>query len=632
MLPPSSQVPFFKRVQDRIEEWEKIGASPLIIRWLREGYKIPFQKPVLPFRFQPWMPRTEEETTALREMKTKLLQQGVLQPATCNKFVSRCRLEPKKDGGFRLVVDLRHLNKHVVPTTCKYESLANLEHSLHRDDWLVSFDLKSGYYHVPMHPAHTKFVTVEMDGELFAFQALPFGLSTAPRVFTKVMRPFVAALRSHGIRVLPYIDDFLLMSGSHGEALTARRVAENLIQRLGLTRNTEKGAWEPARNILHLGLQIDTERGLFCVPPAKLTTLKGAATSLLRYAKSHQRWVSVGRLAKFVGLAISLRLALQQVRTYTRSLYDAMATKQSWSADVKLSRQALADLQWFADLEEHWNGLAIWKPPPTMTLHTDASDHGWGAALNEIVPARGFFNAAQLQQHITEKELRAVWFSLQYFNKHMDNGVSLRLVTDNQVVQSVVNKGVSKSHQLMPLVREIQAFQKRRGLTLQAVYIPSAENVIADKLSRAKDKSDWQVSDAFFHAVIERWGRRTVDRFATASNAKCQRYNTWRAEPESLGNAMLQPWGGEHNWINPPWPLIPQVLRKLKEDRAEAVVLLPYWPSASWFPDLLAQANDQWILSPEEVRNMVEATNPAVPEPLRNPRWRLVAAHIPARN
>ena len=95
------------------------------------------------------------------------------------------------------------------------------------------------------------------------------------------------------------------------------------------------------------------------MPPAKMVVLKAAAKSLVTYAKSHQRWVSVQKLAKFVGLAISLRLALQQVRTHTRSLYNAMATKKSWSSDVKLSRQALSDLQSFVDIDATWNGLAV---------------------------------------------------------------------------------------------------------------------------------------------------------------------------------------------------------------------------------------------------------------------------------
>ena len=92
-----------------------------------------------------------------------------------------------------------------------------------------------------------------------------------------------------------------------------------------------------------------------------MRTLKGAARSLLVYAKAHKRWVSVQKLANLAGLAMSLSLALQQVRTYTRSFYDAIATKATWADDVKLPNQALQDLQWFVDLDDTWNDKALWK-------------------------------------------------------------------------------------------------------------------------------------------------------------------------------------------------------------------------------------------------------------------------------
>lgn len=628
---PSTTTPFFTRVQQRVKAWEEIGAPPLVLRWLKEGYKIPFEREVSPFRHAAWQPQSDDERIAMREMKMKLLQQGVVKPATCTNYISRSRLEPKKDGGFRLVVDLRHINAHIAQTTCKYESLNSLEDMLQPGDWMVSFDLKSGYYHVPIHSRYAKFLTTEMDGELLTFLALPFGLSTAPRVFTKVMRPFVQAMRQKGIRVLPYIDDFLLMSTSKERSVLDRRTAEELISKLGLTRNTDKGFWEPTRNLIHLGIGIDTERKIFYVPPHKMILLKGAARSLIKYAKSHKRWVSAQALAKFVGLAISLRLALQQVRTYTRSLYDALASKQSWQADVKLSRQALDDLQFFVDIDHTWNGLAVWKPPPTMEIHTDASDHGWGAVLNNVVPARGFFNDEQLKVHITEKELRAVWLGLQYFNVHLKDVRSLRLITDNQVVQSVVNKGVSKSHRLMTLIRKIQAFSRRRNLLIQAHYIPSAENVFADELSRAKDKTDWTVKDKFFDEIQQRWGARTVDRFATTANTRCQRFCSWRKEPHSLGDAMLQNWVGERNWVNPPWALIPKIVRKIRDERPEAVLLLPYWPTASWFPDVWELKDDYKIIPATEAKELVHATNPEVPEPLKNPKWQLWVVHVPER-
>lgn len=624
--------PFFQKVQDRLEAWKAIGAPQQVLRWLKFGYKLPFNTPIQPFCFHPWEPPTQAHQDAMKELKNKLLEQGVIKRTTSAAYVSRSRLEPKKDGGFRLVVDLRHLNKHIENGSCKFETLNGLESVLRPNDFMVSFDLKSGYYHVPIHPAHRVFLTTEMDGELVSFCALPFGLSTAPRVFTKVMRPFVTAMRSRGIRVLPYIDDFLMMSQSREEAIQARQIAQDLLQQLGLTRNEEKGYWEPVQDLVHLGIGIDTVRQLFYVPPSKMQTLQGAARSLLKYAKSHCRWVSVRNLAKFVGLAMSLRLALQQVRTYTRALYDAMSEKASWQADVKLSKQAMLDLEFFTTIDESWNGLTIWQPTPQAEIHTDASDYGWGAVLNKVVPARGFFNDEQLQVHITEKELRAVLLGLDYLSPKFQDLNHIRIVTDNQVVKSVVNKGVSRSHQLMPLVRTIQSRCRQLGLSLEATYIASERNVQADQLSRVRDPHDWTVHPDLIRRAEQRWGRRTVDRFATRDNRICQRYNSRLFDPLSLGDAMYASWKQENNWVNPPWPLISRVIRKLREDQAEAVLLLPHWPSASWYPDLLEISDAVEILQHEEVMRLVIPTNPSLPQPLKHSHWRMMLVHVPAGN
>ena len=630
---PKQFVPLTERVRNRLHEWKRIGAPPQVLNILKNGYKIPFSSQVKPFKFEPWIPQNDEERTQLRLLRDKLLQQGVLVPATRADFVSRSRLEPKKErgqpAGFRLVVDLRHINEHIEGATCKFETLAQLPMMLQKNDWMVSLDLKSGYYHIPVHPKYIKFLTTEMDGMLVSFRALPFGLSTAPRIFTKVMRVFVGAIRSRGIRVLPYIDDFLLLASSRERAFRQRAFVEELINRLGLTRNVEKGYWEPTQDLIHLGVGIDTSRAIFYVPPWKFATLKGASRNLLVYAKAHRRWVSVRRLANIVGPAMSLYLAVPQVRTYTRSLYDAMAQRKSWTSDVKLSAQAQSDQQFFVDMDQSWNSLAIWKPEPTATIHTDASSYGWGAALNQVVPARGFFDQAQLEHHIAEKELRAVWLSLQYFNKFVQDAICLNLVTDNQVVKSVVNKGVSKSHQLMPLIRNIQHYCKINNLTIVARYIPSEENILADQLSRQCDKSDWSITAKFFQQVQDRWGKRTIDRFATSSNALCQRFNTWRPEPSSLGDSLHQSWLQGNNWIHPPWSLLPQVVRKLRDEPVEAVILAPHWPMASWYPELINMSDDVWVLDPDEVRGVVVATNPALPEPLHNKYWRLMAVHMP---
>jgi hypothetical protein len=139
-----------------------------------------------------------------------------------DSFVSRSRLEPKKDGGHRLVVDLRHVNKHLAEQSCKFETLRDLQHVIRAQDWMISCDLENGYYHVPIHPQHRRYLTTTINGTVVQFNALPFGLSTAPRVFTKFMRPVVAHLRSLGIRMLQYLDDSLFMSQSRESLLEMR--------------------------------------------------------------------------------------------------------------------------------------------------------------------------------------------------------------------------------------------------------------------------------------------------------------------------------------------------------------------------------------------------------------------------
>ena len=59
---------------------------------------------------------------------------------------------------------------------------------LERNDYLFSFDLKSGYHHVDVAEAHQRFLGIECGGAYYMFTVLPFGLSTA---CTKLLLGFV---------------------------------------------------------------------------------------------------------------------------------------------------------------------------------------------------------------------------------------------------------------------------------------------------------------------------------------------------------------------------------------------------------------------------------------------------------
>ncbi|KAK3246580.1 hypothetical protein CYMTET_43889 [Cymbomonas tetramitiformis] len=171
-----------------------------------------------------------------------------------------------------------------------------------------------------------EYMQFDVRGELFQCGALPFGWNDSPRIFVKVMKVLVECLRSprsaedrrevrklqsgskvrrrwavrrraggcgreehqQGARVLPYMDDFLLLLSSRIEALRARELTSRVLVRLGLSCNEKKGQWEPTQLVEHLGLEVDLKAGQFRVTPARLQKIHLQSKALLSEA-SRQR-------------------------------------------------------------------------------------------------------------------------------------------------------------------------------------------------------------------------------------------------------------------------------------------------------------------------------------------------------
>ena len=98
------------------------------------------------------------------------------------------------------------------------EGIHTLKSLLKKGDWLIKIDLKDAYFSVPVSPSHRKFLCFQVGCNLYQFNCLPFGLATASWVFTKTLKPVVALGRELGMRLVVYIDDFLLLAESKEKA------------------------------------------------------------------------------------------------------------------------------------------------------------------------------------------------------------------------------------------------------------------------------------------------------------------------------------------------------------------------------------------------------------------------------
>ncbi len=98
---------------------------------------------------------------------------------------------------WRLVHDLRRLNDHVRYRHFRLAGTSVVRQMIRRRDWAVTLDMSSAYHHLAIHPAHRRLLGFALGGQHYQFNALEFGISSAPRLFTKLLQPLLRRWRCY---------------------------------------------------------------------------------------------------------------------------------------------------------------------------------------------------------------------------------------------------------------------------------------------------------------------------------------------------------------------------------------------------------------------------------------------------
>lgn len=105
----------------------------------------------------------------------------------------------KTNVDWHAILDLRFLNRFVKNRHFHMESLKSITEALQPGEFLASLDLKQAYLHIPILPAHRCYLRFCVGNRHYQYRALPFGLSSTPQIFTKILVNLVAHLRTQGV-------------------------------------------------------------------------------------------------------------------------------------------------------------------------------------------------------------------------------------------------------------------------------------------------------------------------------------------------------------------------------------------------------------------------------------------------
>lgn len=280
------------------------------------------------------------------------------------------------------IKNLKQLNKFLVNYHFKMEDFRTASKILSKNGYMATIDLKESYLLVPIATDHRKFLRFQFEDSLssriitYELTAMPYGLSSAPRTFTKIMKEVVSYLRFRGFRSVIYLDDILCLGNTYNDCLTNVRETLNLLKCLGFIVNLKKSCVEPQQCCKFLGFMFNSVDMALSLPLDKRSYILQLTQKF-----SQSATCKVRDLAHLIGVLTSACPAVRYGWVYTKILerfkFLALQSNQNYETKVNIPKDILPDLSWWSE------NIMFASNPLTvedfdMEILTDASKVGWG--------------------------------------------------------------------------------------------------------------------------------------------------------------------------------------------------------------------------------------------------------------
>ena len=310
--------------------------------------------------------------------------------------------------------------------------------SLIPGEWVSSIDLSDTYLHIPIHPNSRKYLRFCYKSQVFQFTSLPFGLATAPQVFTMIVKEVKLIALSRGLRIRQYLDDWLIRSQSQEEAQVNTQAVVDLTQSLGWIINQKKSELKPTQVFFVHGLRIPPRFSPYKTHSREMAQTSGFdPTPQVKTCFDYKMFdVSIGLLASTEKMVPEGRL---HMRPFQFHLEEHWRYPQSLHNLLPWTEAIAAHLDWWQNPSNVMKGADLHPKDHSIQLFSDASNEGWGAHLDQN-STKGLWSDREKRLHIYVLELKAVSLALRDFKDQCQNQTVLVTMDNSTVVAYINNK------------------------------------------------------------------------------------------------------------------------------------------------------------------------------------------------
>ena len=418
-----------------------------------------------------------------------------------NYYLNALAAVPKRDStDLRLIVDCRrsNVNSKIPDQPFKFKSVEDAVHRLSPSAFMAKVDLTAAYMHVPLRPEDYRFVCFEWNKKFYYYTRLPFGVKSAPFIFADLSDLVTNMAERRGIKVINYLDDFLIIHKRKATLKRQLRVFKNLLKSLGLGIN-EKKCTEPAKVCEFLGVLIDSQNGTLSLSEQRLGEVRHALNKHV-----HSKAIKLRDLQHLIGVLNWVARVKPACRPFIRRITNLLRGRPVVGHHfIRLNAAFRLDLKWWQEQLGNWTGRRIYisKYEKAARFCTDASGIGIGGyysgeSFQAPIPAE------YAESDINVTESLAVLRACQLWGPSW-KGRKVIGFCDNTATVHVTNKGSGLSEEMMHICRQIYTFQARYDFHLRLVHLPGAANYIADALSRFRAVTAQDVTD--YNAAVNEW-------------------------------------------------------------------------------------------------------------------------------